>query len=225
MNNFSILAHARSGSTTLFHIFESQGVKIFCEPFNKDSIMKYLIHWGKNDFYSAVEMVLSEYQGFKHLFGFSTMEQNEFIKKRCKTILLYRKNLFNAAVSQTLAFATNVWMKGQKKPEYGRQKIYINPYAVKSSMKHFIKFQTLKDNNCFTVLYEDLYYSDKNKQKTIIENMFDYVGCKILDYSKIENFLDISNNKINPENWADIISNWDEVVSELKNPHLFSSAD
>ncbi len=218
--NFVILAHARSGSTTLFHIFENQSVRIFCEPFNKNSTMKYLIHWGKNDFCSALEMILSEYQGFKHLAGFCTIDQNQYIKEKCNTIFLYRKNILNAAISLTLAFKTNVWMKLQKLSDYGKEKIYIKPEDVQSSMNHLSKFHKLKDDSCFTVSYEDLYYSDKNKQRKIIEDMFDFVGHKIIDYDKIERLLDVKNNKINPENWSDIILNWDEIIEKVTLPKI-----
>ncbi len=218
--NFVILAHARSGSTTLFHIFENQGVKIFCEPFNKDSTTKYLSHWNENDFDSALEIILNEYKGFKHLFGFSSIEQNKYIKEKCETIFLYRENLLNAAVSQTLAFATNVWMKSQKKSEYGKEKININPYAVKTSIEYFRRFQELKDDKCFCISYEELYYSDNNKQKEIIEEMFNFVGCKIINHKSIENLLNVENNKINPENWSDIISNWDEIVEKVTLPKI-----
>ena len=219
-NNFVILAHARSGSTTLFHMFENQGVKIFCEPFNKDSIMKYLIHWGKNDFYSAIEMLLSEYKGFKHLCGFTTIDQTIFIKEKCNTIFLYRENILNTAVSLVLAFKTNVWTNLQKSSDYGKDKIHINPESVQSSINHLANFSNIKDNNCFSVSYEKLYYSSKEEQKKIIEEMFEFTECKIENYSKIERLLDVKANKINPENWSDIISNWDEVKSKVVLPKM-----
>ena len=55
--NFVILAHPRSGSTTLFNIFASQGVKIICEPFNSHSDTNYLDFWGKNGFTSALDLI------------------------------------------------------------------------------------------------------------------------------------------------------------------------
>ena len=170
-NNFVILAHARSGSTTLFHMFENQGIKIFCEPFNKDSIMKYLIHWGRNDFYSAIEMILNEYKGFKHLYSFATIDQNEFIKEKCNTIFLYREDLISAAVSLTLAFKTNVWLTNQKNENYYKEKFYINPEEVQSAVNHLSRHMKLKDDNCYVITYEDLYYSDKDKQKKIVKEM------------------------------------------------------
>ncbi len=45
--------------------------------------------------------------------------------------------------------------------------------------------------------------------------MFNFVGCKIINHKSIENLLNVENNKINPENWSDIISNWDEVVEKV----------
>jgi len=209
--NFVILAHARSGSTTLFNIFLSQGVNIFCEPFNHNSIMKYLIHWGKNDFESALDIILSEYKGFKHLFCFSTMEQTELIKSKCNTIFLYRENILDSAVSLVLAFKTNVWLHSDKHVDYEKEKVYIKPEEVQYSINHLNKLVKLKDESCYIVKYEDLYYSDKERQKKIIEEMFEFAGCEIIDYEKIERLLDVKGNKINPENWSDIISNWDEV--------------
>lgn len=215
-NNFVILAHPRSGSTTLFEIFHSQNVSIFCEPFNQNGIMKYLIHWNENSFESALDIVLNDYKGFKHLYSFVTKEQNELIKSKCNTIFLYRENLINAATSFALAFKTAVWLKDQKDANYMTNKVYINPDEIQNSINSFKTFETLKDDNCYILSYEELYYSEHGNQMKIIKEMFDFVDCEIIDYDKIKRLLDVKFNKINPDNWSDIIVNWEEIKELVK---------
>ena len=207
-DNFAILAHARSGSTSLFNIFISQDVKAISEPYNHHNSIKYLDDWGKNGFESSLDMIFSEYKGMKHLFEFTIREQTDLIKEKCNTIILYRENMIDAAISLEMAFKTNVWLRRDKKSEYGKEKILLDRDSVEFYYNYLKKIHNFFDDNCFIVRYEDLYYGDD--QKKIIYDMFDFVGCEVKNYGFIECLLH-KRNKINDKNWCDLVSNWEEI--------------
>lgn len=212
-NNFVVLAHLRSGSTSLYNIFYSQHVSIISEPYNKDTTSKYLDCWQNHGFDSSLDLVLSEYKGMKHLFEFTSFEESQKIKDKCNTIILHRENMFDAAISLELAFTTNVWAKEPRNANYGSKKVRIDPEKVLMHFNRFYEIYDLIDESCFLVKYENLYFG--GNQKNILCNMFDFIGCKIIDYNEIEKILHLS-NRLNDRRWCDIVENFDEIKSEIQ---------
>lgn len=212
-NNFVVLAHLRSGSTSLYNILYSQHVSIISEPYNSHTTTKYLDYWQNHGFDSSLDLILSEYKGMKHLFEFTSPEENDKIKEKCNTIILHRENMFDAAISLELAFATNVWMKEPQNTSYGSKKITIDAEKVLMHFNQFNKIYYLIDDNCFVVKYEHLYFG-KN-QKNILHDMFDFIGCRIIDYGEIEKILELS-NRLNDRSWRDIVENFDEVKDKIQ---------
>ena len=64
------------------------------------------------------------------------------------------------------------------------------------------------DDNCFVVSYEQIYYGDN--QKKLIKDIFDFVGCKIVDLDMIMDMID-KKNKINRLSWKELILNYDDI--------------
>ena len=205
---FVILAHARCGSTRLNDVFLSQGIKIISEPYNSHSTLKYLDVWGKEGFASSLDLIFSEYDGMKHISDFSIIEQNQEIKNRCNTIFLYRENLLDAAISLQYACITNVWTQYQINQEYGKEKVFLRIDDILFSLKHLKRHFLHMDDNCFVVSYEQIYYGDN--QKKLIKDIFDFVGCKIVDLDMIMDMID-KKNKINRLSWKELILNYDDI--------------
>ena len=209
-DNFLILAHARSGSTSLAEIFENQNCNVSFEPFNAHNHrgINYLEHWGREGFESAFDLILAKYKGIKHLYSFTTHEQTKLMKSKCQTIFLYRNNLLDAAISLELAFETNVWMKAQKKSDYLDNKIRLKLEKIEGAISHLRRHKKNLDSDCFCVSYEDL-YSENGFE--IVKEIFKFSGCKIIDEKKIIKIL--KENKLNVLPWNQIVENWQEISS------------
>lgn len=201
----------RSGSTTLAEIFQSQNQIICSEPFNIHTNvgLKYLTHWGREGFESAFDLILENYKGIKHLYSFTTYDQTKYMKSKCNTIFLYRKNLLDAALSLEVASETNVWMTSQKNSEYLKQKINVNIEKIKFIISHLQRHLKNLDENCYKISYEELYYSDSFK---IIQEIFKFTDCPIVNEFFIHELLN-KKNKINNRPWSEIIENWDQIAS------------
>ena len=215
MDNFLILAHARSGSTNLCNIFQNQGISIICEPYNAHRGIDYLDYWGKNGFEESFDFILQEYDGVKHLYSFTTCEQTAYMKSKCRTIFLYRRNLLDAAISLELAFKTDVWLTCQKKDDYMNEKINLDVNLVQSAVNHLYRHKKNESGDCFVASYEDIYMG--NDGLDFVKGMFDFIGRKIVDEDLIRYTLDKS-HKINDKGWSDLISNWSEICEKVVVP-------
>jgi len=210
-NNFLILAHARSGSTTLAEIFESQNQTVSFEPFNAHNHrgINYLDHWGKEGFESAFDLILASYNGIKHLYSFTNFDQTKYMKSKCNTIFLYRNNLLDAALSLELAFKTNVWMKAQKNHEYLKEKVNIKIEKIQGAISNLRTHLKNLDDTCYKISYEDLYGLNGFD---IIKEIFKFTNCPIKNESLIHELLN-KKNKLNNRSWCEVIGNWDEIAS------------
>ena len=215
MNNFLILAHARSGSTNLCNIFQSQGISMICEPYNAHRGIEYLDYWGKNGFEESFDLILKEYEGVKHLYSFTTCDQTVYMKSKCKTVFLYRRNLLDAAVSLELAFKTNVWLSSQKEDGYMSEKINLDVNLVQSAVNHLYRHKKNESSDCFIVAYEDIYMVSDGFD--LVRCIFDFIGRKIIDEDVIKYNLDNS-HKINDKKWSDLISNWSDICDNVVVP-------
>ena len=184
MNRFLILAHARSGSTSLAEMFESQGCTVAFEPFNAHNHrgVNYLDRWGREGFEAAFDEVLASYEGIKHLYSFTTREQTALMKSKCRTIFLYRRNLLDAAVSLEMAFQTKVWMKSQAQSDYSARKVRLCPDKVAAAVAHLRRHGANLDENCLPVSYEQLYSGDGIAK---VREIFKFAGCDIAEEQKI----------------------------------------
>ena len=209
-DHFLILAHARSGSTSLAEMFESQGYAVSFEPFNAHNHRgtNYIDMWGRQGFEAAFDAVLAEHRGVKHLYSFTTHEQTSYMKSRCRTIFLYRNNLLDAAVSLEMAFKTNVWRSAQRQPRYCEQRMRIDVDKVRSAVSHLRRHRANLDGECLPVSYEGLYLKDGMKA---VRQIFDFAGCLVADERKIERIL--RDNKLNVLPWSETVENWDEIAA------------
>ncbi len=207
---FIIFGHARSGTSTLKQIFESQNINILGEPFNKHCSDNFLSYNSDLDFKKIVQKIMGKYDAFKHLMHQQSKINNLYLIEKYKTIFIYRKNIFEAAMSARLAIKTNVWDASDVNYNKYYHKINdINVDDVKATMQEFydsVIYYKNKVKRVFFVCYEDLYLDEKN-QINIIQNIFDFTGYKIKNFDPIKNLLS-PNKKLNENNWYNLLSNW-----------------
>lgn len=113
---FVLLAHARSGSTTLSKVLSLHPqVSMIHEPFNPERD-----RWGKFNYASesrdsaalaaSLEEIWTHHQGIKHLDTQLDQAGNEqLLASAHKVLLLHRQNLLEAALSEWLAIHSGSW--------------------------------------------------------------------------------------------------------------------
>ncbi len=212
---FIIFGHARSGTSTLKQIFESQNINISGEPFNKNCSDNFLSHYEELGFEKTVQKIMGKHDALKHLMHQQNEVNNLYLIEKYKTIFIYRKNIFEAAISSRLAIKTNVWDASDVNYNKNYHKINnINVDDIKETMQEFydsVMFYKNKVKRVFFVSYEDLYLNEKNKID-IIKNIFDFVGYKIKNFDTIKILLS-PNKKLNENNWYNLLSNWKDIES------------
>lgn len=159
-----ILGSPRSGTTSLMeYISDSLKINRVNEPYN--SIID--TRWGKRDI-TEDSIWRDKNTVVKHLIFQLTLEQKKTLKDYFdKVVCIYRKDLKSSSES---------WLAGYHSDNWNRPYTYKDSKAFKSTKKnaqiknniieHRIKeIQEIKELGYFTVTYEDLFYSDKDKIK------------------------------------------------------------
>lgn len=140
-------------------------------------------------FEKTVQKIMGKYDALKHLMHQQNEFNNLYLIEKYKTIFIYRKNIFEAAISSRLAIKTNVWDASDVNYNKNYHKINnINVDDIKETMQEFydsVMFYKNKAKRVFFVSYEDLYLNEKNKID-IIKNIFDFVGYKIKNFDTIK---------------------------------------
>lgn len=211
---FWILAHARSGSSNLRHAFNSQGMDLLGEPFNPSVTMDNINEATQVGYMKVFKKLFRQHDGMKHLDVQAPREINVEVASKFRTILIYRENLFNAALSSAMAWETGVW---QRKPDVIGKYHEVTELNVEKVMKHFNRFRTNvqynKENcpNAFHVVYENLYQPDEDKRIEIAKEIFDFAKVKIVDLDLVKKWLDRS-KKLNRKPWSETLTNYDDLV-------------
>lgn len=211
-SKFVIFGHARSGSSTLKTIFAEQDVKIIGEPFNHDVIEYYSNKLKNNKAEDVLDELMDNYDAFKHLCHQANIACNKLILNKYKTIFIYRKDLFKAAISSQLALKTGVWSVedvGYRDNYHNVESLDVN--GIRNTFlefKNHINMYKKFANQAFFVTYEDLYESEHKLE--IVNKIFKYVNVKIKNKESIDNLLS-KNHKLNKQEWCDVFKNWDEI--------------
>jgi len=212
--NFIILGHARSGSSTLKQIIESQNISVFGEPFNSEVTQKYLNLLKLYNINFVIKDIFNEYCGIKHLVHQLNVEKNSWLIGKYPIVFLKRKNLLQAATSSVLALQTRIWSVDNLVRIGGREAYYANLPAldielIKKRLKEFKKDIDFCQNllkKHHNVWYEDL-YSDNWKE--IISDIFKFIKLPVNNWNSIESL--VKNNKLNDIKAYNNILNIEEI--------------
>lgn len=183
---FIIIGNPRAGTTTLFNSFKSIGLKGLNEPFNKKSYtwikdfkdLKINRRSGPREFYQCLELMSKKYDYIKHLLYEIKPSKNCILADTYKTIFIYRKNIFESAISNQISKETQVWNSAQITDLYldneikiCEKRLYCTCRYYKSKNRTLIDLYNKNQNRSILINYEDLYYNDTEKCIRKIEKL------------------------------------------------------
>jgi hypothetical protein len=233
---FIILAHARSGSSTLLNLLDVHPqIKMITEPFNPDRgperenswpggpYRAYLNEFQKDneeEFQVCLNSIFSDYTGFKHLYYQLGDKLNYYLLNNVdKVIFLTRKNLLQAAVSADISTQTKYW-NGPDRHAVDRFSGNINLDYIKGLMEFHAHGNKrwrdyLQDQKIdFTeITYEDIYLNKPIPKKVKqIQQLFSFLGYEPTKAprARLKDHLDIK-HKMSSRELYNRISNIHEV--------------
>ena len=226
-----ILAHGRSGSSTLSRIIkEYSSTSIDAEPFHAGR------HWGF-DYRSALEngftlpeclrAISRKHFGIKHLIGQLNLGNEVFLFQACaERILLTRRNQLKAIVSAMIAEQTKQWHLNGKE----RSSKTLEPFSL-STVDARLRRQRSRVATLKSILeekevvYEHLYYEDifgKNipleRRLSVIQGVLKKLSLSVDDSGVQEKVIDRLRhdvNKVNVRSTYLLVPNIQEVEKEL----------
>lgn len=207
-----IFAHPRSGSSQLRNIFIANGLSIIYEPFNQDlKVAKYYPILMEKGIEESLRLMQQEALGFKHIWEQVHYRENDFLLGRLPTILLWRENTLDMAISYWLSHQTQIWegvgveysTKIRLKPE--RVSIYIHRMA--QDLERYKR----KAVGAFHLTYEQIFGPDGLDH--VLEALR-FVGGDITNLEETRQLLR-PELKQNQKPWSEVIENWDEVIAHL----------
>jgi len=157
-----ILGSPRSGTTTLLdYISESLELKKYNEPYLEINFEKWdEINITEDNIWEDNNTVV------KHQIFQLTKEQKETLPRYFdKIVCIYRKDLEQSSESWLAAYHSNNWNKPYTYlSNEAKNKTNSNSRVKKWVIEHRTKeIQEMKESGYFTVTYEDLFYSNKDK--------------------------------------------------------------
>ncbi len=239
---FLILAHARSGSTTLLKMVVAHPrLSAITEPFNKNRRL-----WGKEyitdnrdlqQVKAALAEVYSEVDGFKHLVEQSSYAGNiEIINKANTVITIRRNNHLQATLSNFICQQANHWRTNKRVVLSHKYKpISIEKFKKalafqRDKLQSYDKF--IGDNAIkhYKVIYEDLYSSKKtmDEKLAIVQEIYNFIDVESLlgkkSFEQLKKLLDPVNSKLNSFESYKLIPNIDEIaeLGSEENGFLFT---
>ncbi|MEM9777103.1 MAG: hypothetical protein AAF902_21165 [Chloroflexota bacterium] len=213
-----IFAHARSGSTSLFHALNLHPkLNLMEEPFNENRA-----HWepGYIDYRSLVhdipsldtqlERITTAHNGFK-LLDYQLPEEllhHIFKDGSNRFIFLQRKNLLQAVVSVLIAHQNLLWqIWDAEKPveEYFKQLKSLDPKDVHQRVttlkQHLSDFKQSLDQlatgRVFDLSYEELYFTTHQKQQSLLNRIWHFLDLEPFFSADMEPHLSVDQAKIN----------------------------
>jgi hypothetical protein len=171
-----ILGSPRSGTTSLLnYISESLNISKLNEPYNSDLPITEQSTWLKDN------------MAVKHLMHQLSNKQKLNLHKHFdKVVCIYRNDLEQSAESFLAGYRSNNWNRpytysSSEAIKKTSQNAHVKKWVIGYRKKEIKEFKELK---YFTVTYEDLYYSDKDKVR-----LNEYLGITNPCY----NILDLKN--------------------------------
>lgn len=154
--------------------------------------------------------------GFKLFYEHLTRDEWEkfLLHKYIGIIHLTRENRLRTIVSLDIAFKTDQWSLSvnDKNKELNERRIFLDTSRLIDRLEQIQHYETyirdrFKDRNVVEVVYEKLII----KPRETFQHIGEYLGIDDIDLSKI------TLTKQNPESLEQLIINFDEVYTVLKN--------
>jgi hypothetical protein len=229
-----VLAHARSGSTSLLKVLDAhEDFRMVNEPFNPTREK-----WGHNyrdevsnvdDLDHTLDELFHYYNGMKHLIYQLPEELNHHLLKRAgRRILLFRRNTLQAVVSAMIATQTGIWFGNRKHVlKHEMEPLDINEVSarvawVQESVQKYRQFLIEHDLPFLELAYEDVF--DRRLATSVklskIKEIFDFLGVEELDdevIGKIREILNPRKHKLNSDETYQRIPNVREIDKRLAN--------
>lgn len=231
-----LLAHARSGSTTLQSILDTHpDVRMSSEPFNPDRE-----NWNQFGYdrmvtdapslHRCLDEIFLYHNAIKHLTCQLNDRQNELLLMRnVRRIFLNRRNLLQTVVSNLIAAQVKRWVGNRNQILKARLEP-LSPREVASRIRwernqicRFRDFMNEHQLPFLEVHYEDLFGSDVPVADKLarVEEIFDWLGHAAPQgetRQKILEYLDPQDHKINSVETYRRIPNWQEIDEKFGCP-------
>ena len=239
-----MLAHPRSGSTTISSIFASHElISILNEPFNPSRGpdgwgFDFLNYLEEHPLDEILELISNHCNGVKHLVGQLNFDDDMRIFRSFQSrFLICRRNLLQSAVSCKIASQTNQWHRSGVPQVSGMQLDPIPLEEVDSLLQQILSNDSRTREiiqqerlNCTEIVYEEIFDQsiglgervDKCLElvRPFVHSMFSrdypFIIAKLLDHGP---------NKVNSEETYRMIPNCDEIHRNLSSDqtgHLFN---
>ncbi len=246
LEKFVLLAHARSGSTTLQQILDAHDdIRVSYEPFNpgRERWNQHNYHAQVTDDHSlnrCLDEIYCYYTGIKHLIYQLDDRQNRILLQRnCRRIFLNRRNLFQTVVSGLIAEQTKKWIGNRQEILRARLEP-LNPREVANridwlakSVCRYRQFMIDHGLEFLEVKYEELYGPQISIHRKLqkVDQIFSFLGAgppAVTARKKIREVLDPASGKINSDSTYRRIPNVDELEKQLgsrETGFLFADAE
>ena len=234
----ALFAHARSGSTSLYHVLQLHPRLNFAlEPFYE----KYA-EWNPHEknyidliddvesLDQALDELFSTYNGIKIL-NYQLPQElytHLLLSPRLKIIFLRRRNLLQAAISGWIAKQTSVWQISDMNEE--AEAIYrrLQPAPLDRVAEGLAYDRDLRDyygeairrrprGTYLEVIYEDLYSAEVAANREAARKIFQFLGLDLPQSKRLDFFLDPQTAKINSADRYALVPNAKEIDEHFGN--------
>ena len=227
-----LFAHARSGSTTLSKALGLHPqVSLIHEPFNPRRD-----HWGKFNYaavsnnaeslHDSLEEIWSNHQAIKHLDSQLDRAGNQsLLASAHKVVLLHRKNLLDATLSEWLAIHSGSWnldrgaLLGSKIPPLDPTWVLHRIDQRRECLRYYRQF--LVDNSIpfLEVTYEELYNPELKweSRKQTLKQLFHFLSLTLVQPALWDKLQVLMNpeHKLNNQETHHLIPNLEAVLKHL----------
>ena len=233
-----LLAHPRSGSSSLYQILQLHpSLNIIEEPFNEN-----YTRWQPNnkDYRSEIvdtpsldiqlNEIFATYNGLKLL---AYQLPNNLLahllqRPNSKIVFLRRKNLLQSVVSVQIAHQTQLWKKWeQSKPleEYYQQLQPLNIRDIQLRVAELdqhlsaceMLVDTLPHTKAIKLTYEALYFSPPAQQAQQLDALWAFLGVPALEAATVTQYLQPAHAKINSAATYNLLPNLAEIEQHCGN--------
>ncbi len=201
------------------------------EPWNVHNIKD--LH-GPEQLYLALDGLLSQYSGLKHVESALSREQNKRLLTEfgLKVVFLWRKNSLKWAISNALSIQSKVWhVWGRTREQHSSHEFQaIEISKLHNAIKYYKKSldwykwnMNLHDVPYYELAYEQFLEKDIKPAEKLSEvnNVLKYLGYKGLDkIEDVENLgqvLDYEKNRLNSKDIYEKIPNIKQIRAALEN--------
>jgi LPS sulfotransferase NodH len=212
---FVIVGNARTGSNYLLNgLNSSPSIRMYHEIFASHNRRV------GQDFEKVLSTVFqyesksTEMVGFKVFYNHLTDEEWEKLvaHKEFKVIHLTRRNRLRTVISLEIAFKTKQWTKSVNSNDPREKRVKLDPLKLLHRLEQIEQGEAdararFCDRPILEIVYEELVRSPRE----VFASVSEYLGVDGIDPDKIRI------KRQNPESIAQLILNYDEVESVLKN--------